>query len=261
MKKLNSIILKTDSVIPDAQVSRINDDLLNCGYIIVQNFNPQCGDIRRAFVDLCAKIGRPVPHDNTGTLVWDIKPKPIPDSFHPTFSEHNDGAGMHTDSQYRIDPEAFFGLLCIKRATCGGGQSQLLSLKDLKATLSFNAGGRQALKLLSTVKIPFLVPSIFRNSSEKHEYVLGKVFEGDDIRFRIDTVERAFEFFPDLVNEKIREAFLIVKEAVFNSPAKFQFDLQDNDILFVNNRRMLHGRTAFADLGRHLLRIRMNKTG
>jgi len=35
--------------------------------------------------------------------------------------------------------------------------------------------------------------------------------------------------------------------------------LQPKDLIFINNKTMLHGRGQFTDADRHLLRIRMNK--
>lgn len=234
------------------------------GWFLLTNFCPDLSGeaLNDAYLSLCAKVGVPIGHDRQGTLIWDIKSRDAnkgPNAV-VTYSEHNHEADLHTDSQYSSYPEDYFTLLSLKRASCGGGESSLLSLEDILAEMQETSAGREALSVLSSTDYPFIIPNVFRkNKQEGVEINFGPVFNNGQIRFRIDTMEKALAHDPSLCTERQLNSFNFLKNLVRNTTRINRFFLNDRDLIFINNKTMLHGRGSFTDSERHLLRIRMNK--
>lgn len=249
---------------PPAQ--RISTALKGTGWILIPDYEPtlEGAELEKAYLTLCEEIGVPIGHDRAGTIIWDIKSRGAGSDGNKvvTYSEHNHEADLHTDSQYSEYPEDYFGLLTLRKARCGGGESYLLSLEDLLQELASTAPGREAIEVLQTTNYPFIVPNVFRKQAgDKPEFNFGPVLRDGEIRFRIDTFEKALAAAPDLCSPQQLVAFNLLKEHVRSSPSKNTFFLEDRDLIFINNKTMLHGRGSFTDADRHLLRVRMNKHG
>lgn len=236
------------------------------GWTIIRNFaeGTSLAEQRTLFVELCQLIGKPVGHDRDGKIVWDIKSRHPSKDAHAvvTFSEHNHEADLHTDSQYSSYPEDYFALLTLKRANCGGGESSLLTLPAILEELNYTDEGRRHLRVLEQTDFPFIVPNVFRqNPGGAPEFAFGPIIRPNEIRFRIDTVEKALAYDSGFCSDEQIAAFSFLKNLVRNSSSTMHFFLEDNDLIFINNKTMLHGRGSFTDTARHLLRIRMNKRG
>ena len=234
------------------------------GWFLLTNFCPDLSGeaLNDAYLSLCAKVGVPIGHDRKGTLIWDIKSRDAnkgPNAV-VTYSEHNHEADLHTDSQYSNHPEDYFTLLTLKRANCDGGESSLLSLEDILAEMQETSAGREALSMLSSTDYPFIIPNVFRkNKQGEVEINFGPVFNNGQIRFRIDTMEKALAHDPSLCTDDQLSAFNFLKYLVRNTTRTRRFFLEDRDLIFIKKKTMLHGRGSFTDNERHLLRIRMNK--
>lgn len=243
---------------------KILEALEGPGWVVVTGFAKDTSSIQQKslFIDLCKKIGQPIGHDRNGKIVWDIKPRQ-PDTYKKgvvTFSEHNHEADLHTDSQYSEYPEDYFALLTLKPASCGGGESSLLSLPAILEELQLTAEGLQHLRVLEKTKFPFIVPRAFQKKNSKGpEFSFGTIIRPNEIRFRIDTVEKALAYDPGFCTAEQVEAFDFLKDLIRNSSKTKNLFLKRNDLIFINNKTMLHGRGSFKDRKRHLLRIRMNK--
>lgn len=243
--------------------SKIRYELENTGYVVVQEFDIDSDDIESSgskFLDIASLIGLPISHDANNSIIWDIKSNPDSVSNIKTYSEHNHEAELHTDSQYSEYPEDYFGLLTLKTATCGGGKSMLLSLKDILNELQSLPNGHELEHTLSKTDFPFVVPNVFKKiASNENEYNFGPILRPNEIRFRVDTCEKAIKANPEFCKEDQKLAFEELKKLILNSPSTMEFYLKEKDLIFINNKTMLHGRTSFTDARRHLLRIRMNK--
>ena len=213
---------------------------------------------------ICSEVGTPIGHDADGKIVWDIKAREPQKGASAviTYSEHNHEADLHTDSQYNDYPEDYFSLLTLKRAACGGGESSLLTLSDILVELSDTPVGREVLNILNETEFPFIVPAVFKKDPEKEfEFVRGRVInqEAHEIRFRVDTIEKALAHDPGLCTAAQVRAFNFFKNLVRTTKQTRHFFLNDGDLIFINNKTTLHGRSSFTDPERHLLRVRMNK--
>jgi len=157
-------------------------------------------------------------------------------------------------------PEDYFGLLTLKKANCGGGISYLLSLKEILNELRALPNGSMYEKTLSNTNFPFIIPNVFKkNASVEHEFNFGPILRENEIRFRVDTFEKALSIKRDLSDEEQMEAYHALKNIILKTSKTQMLFLQPKDLIFINNKTMLHGRGQFTDADRHLLRIRMNK--
>ena len=261
--KLNKILYTENHDSYDKLSSIIRTELLDSGYVVVADFNVDPDDIEdchRKYLEIASKVGVPVSHDGNNSIIWDIKPNPSSKSLVKTYSEHSHEAEMHTDSQYSTYPEDFFGLLTLKPANCGGGESYLLSLTDVLSSLRELKEANEVEWTLRNTDFPFIVPNVFmKNLNNKYEFNFGPLIKDNEIRFRVDTFEKAVKARPDLCTDQQLIAFEALKNVIVNNQKTIKFYLQPKDLIFINNKTMLHGRSEFKDKNRHLLRIRLNK--
>ncbi|RTE55091.1 hypothetical protein EHW67_00545 [Arenibacter aquaticus] len=240
----------------------IKKELDSVGYIVIQNFNVDPENVEDAgqkFLELSELVGTPISHDGNNKIIWDIKSNFNSKSFVKTYSEHSHEAELHTDSQYSFYPEDYFGLLTLKKAQCGGGVSSLLSLKNILKSLAELENNKEILEILSSTDYPFIVPNAFKKHKEnKVEFNYGPILSENEIRFRVDTFEKALEHKEAKCSTAQIEAYRVLKEVILNNRYIQEFYLEPKDLIFINNKTMLHGRSEFSDEKRHLIRIRMN---
>ncbi len=238
----------------------VQEALRDEGHIILEHFDAAYeneASLRAAFENLCARVGTPAPHVGD-KIVWDIRMNASSDNLIKTYSEHNHDADLHTDSQYSARPEDSFALMTLRPAQCGGGASQLLHLHDILCKLRAQPDGARIEEILRTTDFPFVVPNVFNtNATQTHEFNHGPILTDAGIRFRVDTIAKAIASRPDFVTKEQVEAFESLKKIILECESTIQFHLKTGDLIFINNKTTLHGRSAFTDPNRHLLRIRL----
>lgn len=245
------------------QAQYIMNELRTVGYAVHKNWLPShttLDEAKRRFLCISKHIGTPIAHDAHNTIIWDIKSRPTQTGGIITYSEHAHEAQLHTDSQYSLYPEDHFGLLTIRQARCGGGLSMLLNLPDILQELRSLSNGTEIEQVLRNTDFPFIIPQVFKRNidSDEPEFNFGPILRGNEIRFRIDTFEKCLEMYPWLCSQEQILAYKALKNIVLSTPFTKKFYLEDGDLIFINNKTVLHGRTQFMDPDRHLLRIRMN---
>ncbi len=136
----------------------------------------------------------------------------------------------------------------------------LISMSDIIDEIMIRPNHEQIIYSLSNENYPFAVPSIFTKSDDKvKEYLFAPILKDNKIRFRIDTIDKGLEEHGDKISKEALYAYNVVKSIVTSSKNIKWFKLKSNDMVFLNNNKMLHGRTAFKDEKRHFFRIRINK--
>ncbi len=234
------------------------------GYIIVKNLNLSINDIELSiseFIRFSKQIGEPKPHDNS-EIVWHIKHRPSTTSKIKTYSEHNDEAPFHTDAQYRPNPENYFALLTLKKAICGGGISSIITASSIKKILATDPMGAEITKLFTETNLPFAVPSVFSLSrlGIENEVTFATIFyDTNKIRYRFDTLMKGLEYYPDTISQNQKDLIIHFDNILNLSNDAIEFTLDNGDLLFINNETVLHKRTSFKDINRHLLRIRLDR--
>mgnify|MGYP000421258583 CR=1 FL=1 len=69
----------------------------------------------------------------------------------------------------------------------------------------------------------------------------------NEIRFRVDTFEKALSIKRDLCDEEQMEAYHALKNIILKTSKTQMLFLQPKDLIFINNKTMLHGRGQFTD--------------
>ena len=70
-------------------------------------------------------------------------------------------------------------------------------------------------------------------------------------------IQKVLQFAPQLIDAEQLEALGVLQRILEHSTAVRRFLLEEGDLVMINNKTMLHGRTAFNDSNRHLLRVRI----
>jgi alpha-ketoglutarate-dependent taurine dioxygenase len=193
-----------------------------------------------------------------GTLLYDVRDTGQSLDQGARFSVTSYESSFHTDNSFGTEIVDYVGLLCLQTAK-SGGRSQVVN--GLTVCEELRAKHRDALEILNR---PF------------HIDRRGGVREGESatIQFPIiqddngSIVYRYLRYWIEAGHEKVGQPLtsaqvsaLNVLDEVLNRPdLRVEFDLQPGDMYFINNRWILHNRTAFEDhpepeRRRHLVRL------
>ena len=236
-----------------------------CALIVPQLGLDRLDPAARCFLlfalSLC--IGRPTPTDRLSQrIVWNLRARPdrMADGTASTFSEHNEEALLHTDTQYYAAPERYVLQYFVRSAGCGGGVTWLRDGACVVRGLERTASGRRALGLLTHTPLPFRIPAAF--TADGHgstlELTHAPIFGARPaIRFRVDTLEAGLAAFPDRATADVRDALHTLYAELEDPRERVERALQPDTLLLINNHEGLHGRTGFTDLSRHAVRIRI----
>ncbi|MDJ0686951.1 MAG: TauD/TfdA family dioxygenase [Xenococcaceae cyanobacterium MO_188.B32] len=210
------------------------------------------------YLSLAAHLGKFTVHSNSKNVIWDVTPRPLLNQRKPTFSELDAEAPLHIDSAFRHKPEEYFGLFAIKSAK-EGGNSIIVKANDLIQSLQSSSFGVQCLRILREQNFPFQVPSAFVGAGKSNIILAPIVADKPLIRFRLDTIEASFKCYPELATPARLWALGYFERFIKSYENKIEFKLTDGDMVFVNNHKVLHGRTAFSQNDRLLLRVRIEQ--
>jgi alpha-ketoglutarate-dependent taurine dioxygenase len=239
----------------------LNEILLKKSLVIAKNTGINSlpsKDRSFATILLSSYFGAPIkPSPNSEVISWPIESSYELNKPGITFSQTNEEAYLHTDSQYSLNPEKYFGLFCIRKARDNGGISILVQGDEIIERIS-SKFGEEIIDLLG-VDYPFRIPTIFTSiqNPDVAEINYGPIYKDHQIRYRRDTLQEGIRLSERKITPDQIRALKIIDEAIEES-TKYSYLLNDGDAIFVNNYRMLHGRTSFSDKNRLLYRVRMN---
>lgn len=218
---------------------------------------------RRAVFALAVLLGdvtetEPVDH----RVVWDLQTQPEELRQFSRFSQADGEAQYHTDSTIVPVPERYFLLYAVQQAHCGGGVSMLRDGRVVTQQLTRTPQGRAALAVLSQTKLPIRVPKWSRAKygypeREGYQY-LPVIAEQPLWRWRRDKIERGLVKHPECDTQEVRDALRTVDELLTDPTGEIRQVIPTDGIVIIDNHVAFHGRTAFTDPNRHLLRIRFN---
>jgi len=211
------------------------------------------------YLSLCLCLGELTVHSNSKNVIWEVTPRSLPSGRKLTFSELNSKAPLHNDSAFRDIPEKYFGLLAVTTAK-QGGNSVIVRVDELIQSLKKSPSGAQCLTILRNQDFPFHVPPAFMRDPSQSNIVLAPVIADSPlIRFRLDTIQAGFKCRPELATPERLWAIDYFNGFINSYPDQLEFKLNNGDIIFVNNHKLLHGRTRFTGKDRLLLRVRIDK--
>ncbi len=214
------------------------------GFALVEGWPDLDSDENRGllFLSLAVFVGMPIPHDaQYGRILWSITPLPIQGSY-STFSQNNQDAPLHTDGAYKREPPDFVGLYMATQAD-QGGESWWLDGHELLKRMGETEGGQTTLQALQQ-PYPIRVPTAYTVNPHVPEYIDAPILSvaEERIRFRKDTfITGAAE--RGLKADRLEALEIFSHNLDEAEPSRYR--LPHGSLFFLNNRRILHGRSAF----------------
>jgi alpha-ketoglutarate-dependent taurine dioxygenase len=213
---------------------------------------------RDVYWQLGQRLGRPAEQNVQGTLLYDVRDTGQDVRTGARFSVTSAESGFHTDNSFGADVVDYVGLLCLQDAHAGG-VNQLVSVHAVHERLS--------------ARHPDVLPVLY---APFHVDRRGGVRPGESPTARFPVLQRDGEelicrylrYWIEAGHDKAGEPLtpeqvraLDTLDAVAREEdLRVEFALEPGQILFVNNRWILHNRTAFTDhpeveRRRHLVRL------
>lgn len=239
----NIIKVETTESLSPSTIERFLDTFNRYGFVVWQT--PVTGRETDNLMPLGALFGTPIVHNRAaadGVLVIDSS-KPVAGYLGSMPEAHP----LHTDGALLAEPEHVLTLKCIRKADLGGA-SQLASGK----------AGFDYLTRTCPDDLPFLMEAdaitIDRAADRYQGPVFWKVGERIHFRFRMDDVANV------VPSPRAMKAYRLLS-AFYEDPAnRLEVTLEPGQILTLDNRETLHGRTDYAG-GRRLLRRNYDGAG
>jgi hypothetical protein len=206
---------------------------------------------------LAALLGDPMANHPDDSVVWDVQDQQSVRVSHSTSSR---AAGYHTDAGYLRTPPLFFMLYEMRAAACGGGESLIRDGRVVLDQLAGTDEGRAAIEVLRA-PLPRRVPGRFHPVA----FVADNGFQYSPViadlplwRWARKNIRIGLEADPDRATPEVRKALGAVDAILRDGDHELRPGLPTDSLIIVDNHITFHGRTAFTDQRRHLLRIRFH---
>jgi alpha-ketoglutarate-dependent taurine dioxygenase len=202
-------------------------------------------------------LGTPVPQNVAGTLLYDVRDEGGDVARGSRFSVTRAASGFHTDNSFGDDVVDTVGLLCL-RTSLSGGISQLVDGHAVLAELRREPGA------LETLRRPFHVDRRGGVRPGEGPTSLRPVVEGAGkeltYRYLHEWIEAGHAKAGEPMSPEQARALDVLDGVLRRPDLRVEFTLRPGELLLLNNRRLLHSRTAFEDhpepeRGRHYLRL------
>ncbi|KST63446.1 TauD/TfdA family dioxygenase [Mastigocoleus testarum] len=151
---------------------------------------------------------------------------------------------LHTDSSYMDRPHNLVAFQCIV-ADNRGGESIMIPIEDI-------------LRQIDSENLELLRASVFPFGDNIYPIISG-VAGDEQIRYYRSQIDRTLEIKKLSLSRKYRSAINNLDTVLQKSAQLMQFSLQPGQIVFMHNKKVLHGRTGFPlDSDRLLYRVRLH---
>ncbi len=205
------------------------------------------------FLSLALCVRPPITHDRE-RVIWEISPKSR-ECVVPTYSETTEEAPLHTDGTYKEDPPRFIANLVVQSAA-HGGETFLAEGHEVCREFRLTLEGPRHLEFLQQ-SFPFRLPSAYDTpGGATTTHGIPVKWEPLCLRFRPDVLRAGLDVLKEPGDSDRRKAIAAFADFLKNYPEKLETRLEEGAMLFIDNRRVLHGRRAFTG-PRHLRRIWM----
>lgn len=256
---------------PSAQVRRFwtrilsSDPWIRDGFAIADGLPTEEEQARRA-VEACSRaIGPLLPQDSNGALVREVRYRGVSLGEGATgrYSDSRDGGQLHTDGPHRPnEPPRMFALLCVRQAHVGGS---LLLVNTARVVAALQPASVAVLSgdfrfdRREPDTVPITRPVLRRNESGAWE--LTYLREYIELGHKHPGAEPLTG--PQL--DALDDLDDIVSRLTARPDGHTEVKLRPGQMILVDNRRLLHGRTAFGespdDLDRLMLRTWIGAAG
>jgi alpha-ketoglutarate-dependent taurine dioxygenase len=203
-------------------------------------------------------LGEPVAQNVQGTLLYDVRDSGQDVARGARFSVTRYESSFHTDNSFGETIVDYVGLLCLKTAQSGGVSQVVSGLTAVEALR------REHPEALATLCRPFHVDRRGGVRAGEALTVLRPAIEREGpvplFRYLRYWIEAGHEKAGAPLTLAQREALDRLDEVLNRPPLRAEFSLEPGQVYFVNNRWILHNRTAFEDhpepdRRRHLVRL------
>jgi hypothetical protein len=208
-------------------------------------------------------LGQPVEQNVQGTLLYDVRDTGQDVRYGARFSVTNAESTFHTDNSFGSTTD-YIGLLCLNTAK-SGGESQIVSGCTVEQELL-----AQHPDVWEILRQPFHVDRRGGLRPGEEPTVRVPVFAG---RGR-DLLIRYLRYWIEVGHEKVGRpltpeqvhALDLLDQVANQQRLRVEFTLRPGEMLFVNNRWILHNRTGFEDWTeperkRHYVRLWVRRSG
>ena len=189
-------------------------------------------------------LGAPFAQNVEGTLLYDVRDTGQSVTGGARFSVTNAESTFHTDNAFNPALPDVIGLLC-QRTAKSGGRSQLISGCTVHDEL-----WRQGADM-DTLYGEFLFDRRSQHGADELPFAPHHLFarQGDELvmRYMAYYIEVGHEKAATPLSEAQSMALAAVESQLQRKDLMVEFDLQPGQMLFTNNRWILHNRTAFED--------------
>jgi hypothetical protein len=190
-------------------------------------------------------LGQPIEQNVQGTLLYDVRDTGQDVATGARFSVTNADSSFHTDNSFGATLTDYVGLLCLQTAK-GGGLNQIVSGYSVHNELAEHYP-----EVLETLRQPFHIDRRGGVRPDEPPTILFPIFSWD----RDHLICRYMHYWIEVGQQKAEQPLtptqveaLDVLDRVLNRPElRAEFYLERGQMLFVNNRWILHSRTAFED--------------
>jgi hypothetical protein len=246
----------TDVRVPDWLADACREDIDRArvaleserGYVIVvagppERFGPE--SLTLFYWLIGEMLGRPIEQNVQGTLLYDVRDTGQDVRYGARFSVTNAESSFHTDNSFGATVLDYVGLLCLNTARSGGA-SQIVS--GIAVERELRAKHPDACAVL---RQPFHVDRRGGLRPGDEPTIRFPVFDGDGA----DLVLRYLRYWIEVGHEKAAtplspqqiEALNLLDRVAGDPRMRVEFSLRRGEMLWVNNRWILHNRTAFED--------------
>ena len=209
-------------------------------------------------------LGSPMEQNIQGTLLYDVRDTGQNVAQGARFSVTNAESSFHNDNSFGETLPDLVGLLCLHTAK-SGGQSQLISGYALHNELLENHLG-----VLETLYQLFCFDrrgQFHAGESSTSQFPIFQ-WSGDELTLRYlhYYIQVGHERAGKTLTPDQKKALDVVEELLCRADFRVEFNLQPGQMLFTNNRWILHNRTAFEDYTdperrRHYVRLWLRQRG
>jgi alpha-ketoglutarate-dependent taurine dioxygenase len=222
------------------------------GFTILRGLSPQrysSAELQVIYWVVGQMLGRPFGQDVRGTLLYDVCDTGQDVRNGARFSVTNAETGFHTDGSFGEVVPDYVGLLCVRSAK-SGGQNQLVSVHSLHNELlakhrdvlrvlyrPFHVDRRGGLRPGDSPTVPF--PILHWDG---HELTC---------RFLRHWIEAGHEKAGQPLTALQKNALDVLDEVLGEPGLGVELELSPGDMFFINNRWLLHNRSAFEDYPEH----------
>lgn len=197
---------------------------------------------RNIYWTACRILGVPLPQNERGEFYISVRDMKQRMTAGGRYHQSNEGGELHTDSPQYPQPPDYVGLYCV-HAAYRGGESRLLSAYSVH-----NALLEEDPALLAALYDKF---HFEQRGSNPVQTTLAPIFQVIDGRLMFRYLGSYVRSGHDVMNAPLsyrhHAALRALDVALSRDDLILDLTLQDGDMLFFDNARVVHGRKAFED--------------